>query len=65
MKVIKIVACSDCLMWYRNRVGQLVPFVREYPEEYMSREPAGYTNIVRKHDAVLFEIDEEDFHGYY
>lgn len=64
MKALKIVDCHDCLMWYNKRVGQVVPFVREYPEDYMSLEPAGYTNIVHKYDAELIEI-EEDFNGYY
>jgi len=64
MKALKIIDCRDCLMWYRNHVGHIVPYLREYTDEYMSREPAGYSNIVKTHDAIVVEI-EENFTGYY
>lgn len=48
---LRIVSCSDRLMWYAGKVGELVPFVREEADCYISREPAGYINIVRKADA--------------
>lgn len=54
---LKIIKCSDSLMWYSNLVGQVVPYVREYSDCYMSREPAGYLNIVKLEDAEI--IDEE------
>ena len=55
MKQIKIIKCSDRLLWYNKLVGHTVPFLREYDDCYMSREPAGYANIVRKEDALIIE----------
>jgi hypothetical protein len=40
-------------------VGQYVPFLREYDDCYMSREPAGFANIVRKEDGQVV-VREED-----
>jgi len=53
--MLKIITCSDSLMWYRDLVGQEVPLLREYDDCYMSREPTGFANIVRKQDAVIVE----------
>lgn len=52
---ILITGCKDHLMWYSRLVGCMYDLVRDLPEErcYLSREPAGYTNIVRHADAVL------------
>ncbi|MGA7204674.1 MAG: hypothetical protein WBX27_08605 [Specibacter sp.] len=46
-------------MWYAGMVGQLVPLLREESDVYLSREPAGYTNIVRKTDAKAVWVDPE------
>ena len=56
MQALKIVRCSDTLMWYRDKVGETVPLVRKYDDCYMSREPAGYLNIIRLDDAEIVEI---------
>jgi hypothetical protein len=58
---LKILKCSDSLMWYSKLVGEVVPYVREYDDCYMSREPAGYLNIVKLEDAEIIdeEIDDE------
>jgi hypothetical protein len=53
-----ITKCSDSLLWYSGLVGQYVPLLREYDDCYMSREPAGFANIVRKEDAKL--VEDED-----
>lgn len=45
--------CSDSMLWYRDLVGQTVPMIKEVDEGYLSREPAGYTNIVRREDAEV------------
>lgn len=45
--------CSDSMLWYRDLVGQKVPMIKEVDEGYLSREPAGYTNIVRREDAEV------------
>lgn len=58
---ILIERCPDGMMWYADKVGQTVPFVRVVPHEqvYISREPEGYTNIVKMSDARLYMITEE------
>lgn len=40
-------------MWYSNKVGENVKFVREESDCYISIEDAGYTNIVLKEDGVI------------
>ena len=46
-------------MWYCDKVGETVRLVREYEDCYMSREPAGYLNVVRLEDAEIVEIIPE------
>lgn len=59
MRKLKITGCSDGHMWYAGLVGQVVPLLREEHDVYLSREPAGYTNIVRKPDAKPVWVDLE------
>lgn len=59
MKALKIIKCSDSLYWYRDLVGQKVPFIRELGEGYLALEPDGYTNIVQKHDAKIIDTTNE------
>lgn len=59
MRALHIIKCSDSLMWYADRVGRIVPFLWEGDTYYMSREPAGYTNIVLKQDAEFIEVIDE------
>lgn len=58
MKQLRITKCSDPQMWYAGLVGKTVPLLREETEGYLSREPKGYTNIVRKEDAEIIDGDE-------
>ncbi len=53
MKELKIIKCSDPFMWYNDLVGSIVPLLREYEDCYMSREPTGFANIVKKEDAEI------------
>lgn len=59
MRKLKIVGCTDPMMWYAGLVGQVVPLVREESDIYLSREPAGFSNIVRKRDAKPVWVDRE------
>lgn len=54
-KSLLIERCSDPMLWYAKLVGKKVPYIREYPAEgcYISREPAGFTNIVHMKDARI------------
>ncbi len=51
---IRIKQCSDSAYWYRDKVGTIVPFVRDGGNgEWLSREDAGYLNIVKYKDGEL------------
>jgi len=57
MKALQIIKCSNSIMWYRDHIGKFVPLLRDFGEEYLSREPSGLTNIVKKGDAIIVDID--------
>lgn len=61
MKALRITSCSDGHMWYAKLVGGLVAYVGEYENEYISKEPAGYKNIVLKTDAEVVDVTEEEW----
>ena len=46
------------MRWYRDKIGQTVPFLGDVGSEYKSRETSGYTNFVQKADAEIVNIDE-------
>ena len=55
MPRLLIKRCPDRMMWYRDKVGQTVPYEGKWPEGYKSREDAGYLNIVKFEDAEVVE----------
>lgn len=59
MKLLQITDCKDPMMWYADKVGECVPYVRTFEDCYLSREPAGYTNIVKFEDAEVVEVQDE------
>lgn len=52
---IEITGCTDGLMWYAAHVGKRFPLLRIFDDCYLSREPAGYSNIVWLRDARIVE----------
>lgn len=58
--MLEIINCNDPLMWYSGMIGQRVPFIRVLVSEncYMSREPKGYSNIVKMNDARIVYVEE-------
>lgn len=60
MKAIRIVQCSDSMMWYRDKVGHIVDFLHEDDQYYWSREPAGYSNIIKRQDGEIVECKLND-----
>lgn len=51
---IRIISCRDPLLWYSNKKTTIVPFICDLDRDtWLSREDAGYTNIVYKHDGEL------------
>lgn len=55
-KRLLITQCSDSMMWYANKIGKEVEFIREESDCYLSREDAGFINIVKKCDAVILNV---------
>lgn len=58
-KKLLIIKCSDPLMWYADKIGQIVPYLGEKYGFYTSREDAGHTNVVNMDDAILIDDDYE------
>ncbi len=56
MKALKITGCYDSMMWYSRHVGKIVPLLEIGVEEHLSREPAGYTNIVLARDCEIVDV---------
>lgn len=56
VEVLLIKKCSDSMLWYAGLVGEHVPFIRRERDCYISREPAGYTNIVWLEDAEVVRL---------
>lgn len=56
MRMLRIKSCRDGMLWYADKVGELVEYLRPCREGYMSREPSGHTNIVHVGDAEVVEI---------
>ncbi|MDH1551014.1 hypothetical protein [Pseudomonas juntendi] len=63
MIALRIIACGNRTWWYRDLVGKVVPLVRHISEGYLSREPEGYTNVVKGHEAEIIEVpDDQKFY---
>ena len=58
MTKLLIKRCRDPLMWYSNRIGELVPYCGEEDTIYWSRDNGGFTNVVRKEDAIVVSYPE-------
>ena len=50
---LKITGCNDAQKWYSDMIGKTIPFVREIDDYFLSLEPSGYVNIVKKKDAEI------------
>lgn len=56
--MIRIVRCRDPQMWYAKLIGQEVELLGTWPEGYVSRETAGYLNVVRFDDAEIIPMEK-------
>ena len=60
-KMLKVNQCSDPSLWYRGKIGQLIPYLSEDMDRrgpiFWSREDAGYKNIVFQSDAEIVEVE--------
>lgn len=59
MMALRIVACADRSWWYRELVGKVVPLLQVIPEGYLSRELAGYSNVVKRQEAEIIEASKD------
>lgn len=62
MQALKIKRCGDSMRWYKDLIGQTVPYLgtMRNPSEYKSREPSGLINFVQIADAEIVEINHEE-----
>jgi len=58
MTKLLIKRCRDPLMWYARHVGELVPYCGQESTTYWSRDNGGFTNIVKKEDAIVVSFPE-------
>ena len=49
---LKVIKCSDSMMWYNNQIGKTFPCLGQENDYYISREPGGLVNIIKKSDAI-------------
>ena len=59
MKKLLITGCTDPLIWYADRVGELVEYRGQWPEAYKSGDRGGYINIVHFEDAEIVEVSDD------
>lgn len=58
MTKLLILRCDDPLLWYSNRIGELVPYTGQEDSVYWSRDNGGFTNIVKKEHAIIVSYPE-------
>jgi hypothetical protein len=56
MRKLLIISCSDPMLWYATKIGQEVELLAAEADCYLSREDAGYVNIVKKSDAIIISV---------
>ena len=67
LPIVKVLikSCKDPRKWYADKVGQFVPYLGTYGNEYKSLQDEGavpghrFINFVDKSDAVLMEGEHE------
>mgnify|MGYP006280501107 CR=1 FL=1 len=63
MKKLKIIGCSDHLLWYSKCIGEEVAYIGSDTDAkgpiYWSRDRGGYKNIVFQKDAIIIGDDDE------
>lgn len=56
MKMLRITGCSDSSFWYAGKVGDVVQLIGLDRDEWITREPAGFVNIVKHCDAEVVNV---------
>ncbi len=65
-KGLRILKCSDTMMWYRGLIGRTVLYLGSEHDDkkpvYWTREPGGwFKNIILQCDAEVINIDTETY----
>lgn len=56
MQMLRITGCSNSSYWYADKIGAVVPFISLDGGEWVTREPSGYVNIIKVHEAELVDV---------
>lgn len=55
-RMLMITGCSNSSFWYAGKVGDVVRLLGLDGDEYITREPAGFVNIVKHCDAEVVNV---------
>lgn len=55
-QMLMITGCSNSSFWYAGKVGAVVDYLGLDRDEYITREPSGFVNIVKLGDAELVDV---------
>lgn len=56
VRMLKVTACQDGLVWYAKMVGEYVPCLGLEHGEWKSRAPSGYTNFIPENNARVAHV---------
>lgn len=56
LRLLKVTACQDGLMWYAKMVGEYVPCLGLEHGEWKSRTPTGYSNFIAEDNARVVHV---------
>lgn len=55
-RMLMITGCSNSSFWYAGKVGAVVDYLGLDRDEYITREPSGFVNIIKVADAELVDV---------
>jgi hypothetical protein len=56
MQMLRITSCSNSSYWYAGKIGSVVQYLGLDRDEYITREPSGYVNIIKFADAEVVDV---------
>lgn len=56
MRMLRITGCSNGSYWYAGKIGSVVECLGLDRDEYITREPSGYVNIIKFADAEVVDV---------
>lgn len=55
-RMLMITGCSNSSFWYAGKVGAVVDYLGLDRDEFITREPSGFVNIIKFADAELVDV---------